>query len=189
MKKYIGMLMGMLTTMISFSQDQKDSLNLQKIQHLEAVIITGNSIADPVFSEEVKNSSQQNVQPKNVADLFQNINGFTPIKRGNYAIEPSFRASQYEQLNIQYDGGTKAMYACPNRMDPITTHVAPEEIEKIEIIKGPYSVRYGPTFGGIVNFITQKPNYEQMGFHGNISGGYETNGNSFVTALTTNSFY
>ncbi len=186
MKKYIGMLMGMLTTMISFSQDQKDSLNLQKIQHLEAVIITGNSIADPVFSEEVKNSSQQNVQPKNVADLFQNINGFTPIKRGNYAIEPSFRASQYEQLNIQYDGGTKAMYACPNRMDPITTHVAPEEIEKIEIIKGPYSVRYGPTFGGIVNFITQKPNYEQMGFHGNISGGYETNGNSFVTALQLN---
>jgi hypothetical protein len=41
-------------------------------------------------------------------------------------------------LNIQFDGGTKAMHACPNRMDPITTHVIPEEIEKIEIIKGPY---------------------------------------------------
>ena len=185
MKKYIGVLCSMLIPFLSFSQE-KDSLDLQKIQHLETVIVTGNKKTDPVFSEEVKSVSEKNVQPKNVADLFQNINGFTPIKRGNYAIEPSFRASQYEQLNIQYDGGTKAMYACPNRMDPITTHVVPEEIEKIEIIKGPYSVRYGATFGGIVNFITQKPDYENLGLHGSVSGGYETNGNSYVTALQLN---
>lgn len=84
---------------------------------------------------------------------------------------------------MQYDGGTKAMHACPNRMDPITTHVIPEEISKIEIIKGPYTVRYGATFGGIVNLVTQKPNYLDKGFHGKASAGYETNGNSMVNML------
>jgi len=84
---------------------------------------------------------------------------------------------------VQYDGGTKAMHACPNRMDPITTHVIPEEISKIEIIKGPYTVRYGATFGGIVNLVTQKPNYLDKGFHGKASAGYETNGNSMVNML------
>ncbi len=132
----------------------------------------------------VSNDYQKNiVQPKNVADLFNNLNGFSVIKRGNYAIDPSFRASQYEQLNIQYDGGTKAMHACPNRMDPITTHIIPEEISKIEIIKGPYTVRYGATFGGIINMVTDKPSIEDTGLHGKVSGGYESNGNSYVTML------
>jgi iron complex outermembrane receptor protein len=86
----------------------------------------------------------------------------------------------YEQLNIQYDGGTKAMHACPNRMDPITTHIIPEEIAKIEIVKGPYTVRYGATFGGVINMVTQKPDYEDYGIHGKVSAGYESNGNSLV---------
>jgi iron complex outermembrane receptor protein len=75
------------------------------------------------------------------------------------------------------------MNACPNRMDPITTHIIPEEVSKIEIIKGPYTVRYGATFGGVINIVTGKPNLEDSGFQGKVSGGYESNGNSIVTML------
>ncbi|GGK10272.1 ligand-gated channel [Yeosuana aromativorans] len=171
---------------MSFSQEKTDKAQdtiTQKTVQLDEVLVTGNAITDPVLTN-VSNDYQKNiVQPKNIADLFDEINGFSLIKRGNYAIEPSFRASQYEQLNIQYDGGTKAMYACPNRMDPITTHVIPEEVSKIEIIKGPYTVRYGATFGGVVNIVTNKPRFGNAGFHGKASGGYESNGNSFVTML------
>lgn len=148
---------------------------------INGVMVTGNSKTDPILFLETNDYVKKIVQPRNVADLFQDINGFSLIKRGNYAIDPSFRATQYEQLNIQFDGGTKAMNACPNRMDPITTHVIPEEIEKIEIIKGPYTVRYGATFGGIVNMVTQKPTAEDYGLHGNIDGGYESNGGSIVS--------
>ncbi|SHJ05024.1 TonB-dependent receptor [Pseudozobellia thermophila] len=146
-----------------------------------AVMVTGNAHTDPVFAEATNDYVKKIVQPRNVADLFDDLNGFSLIKRGNYAIDPSFRASQYEQLNVQFDGGTKAMHACPNRMDPITTHVIPEEIEKIEIIKGPYTVRYGATFGGIVNLVTQKPGADDYGLGGSVQGGYESNGNSWVT--------
>lgn len=186
MRTFYSVLFCALIYAMSFSQEKTDKAQdtiTQKTVQLDEVLVTGNSITDPVLTN-VSNDYQKNiVQPKNIADLFDEINGFSLIKRGNYAIEPSFRASQYEQLNIQYDGGTKAMYACPNRMDPITTHVIPEEVSKIEIIKGPYTVRYGATFGGVVNIVTNKPRFGNSGFHGKASGGYESNGNSFVTML------
>ena len=183
MKIFYSVLLCTLISAASFSQKKekikKDSLKQKSIK-LDEVIVTGKLKKDPVFSSIANKYAKKIVQPKNVADFFNNINGFSVIKRGNYAIDPSFRASQYEQLNIQYDGGTKAMHACPNRMDPITTHIIPEEISKIEIIKGPYTVRYGATFGGIINLVTQKPNYEDYGFHGKVSAGFESNGNSLV---------
>jgi iron complex outermembrane receptor protein len=183
MKIFYSVLLCALISATSYSQEKqetkKDTIK-QKAIKLDEVIVTGKLKTDPVFSSISNKYAENIVQPKNVADLFNNINGFSVIKRGNYAIDPSFRGAQYEQLNIQYDGGTKAMHACPNRMDPITTHIIPEEVSKIEIIKGPYTVRYGATFGGIINLVTQKPNYEDHGFHGKFSGGFESNGNSFV---------
>ncbi|WP_253256014.1 TonB-dependent receptor plug domain-containing protein [Formosa algae] len=183
MKTFCSVLLCMLVTAVSYSQIQndseKDTISI-KTTTLNEVIITGNLTTDPVLSVVTNDYQEQIVQPKNVADLFNGINGFSVIKRGNYAIDPAFRASQYEQLNIQYDGGTKAMHACPNRMDPITTHIIPEDISKIEIIKGPYTVRYGATFGGLINLVTQKPDYGDYGIHGKVSAGYETNGNALV---------
>lgn len=183
MKKIYCVLFCALLTNMSFSQEKNDKVKdttKQKTVTLDEVIVTGNTKTDPVLTVVSNTYSKKVVQPKNVADLFNDINGFSVIKRGNYAIDPSFRAAQYEQLNIQYDGGTKAMHACPNRMDPITTHIIPEEIAKIEIIKGPYTVRYGATFGGVINMVTQKPDYEDYGLHGKISAGYESNGNALV---------
>jgi len=181
MKIFYGVLLCTLISTTSYSQEKtkKDSIK-QKTVKLDEVIVSGKLKKDPVFSSSSNNYAKKIVQPKNVADLFNNINGFSVIKRGNYAIDPSFRGAQYEQLNIQYDGGTRAMHACPNRMDPVTTHIIPEEVSKIEIIKGPYTVRYGATFGGIINLVTQKPNYKDFGFHGKVSAGFESNGNSLV---------
>ncbi len=180
MKNIYAVLICTLVSAMVYSQEKepitKDSTETVK---LDEVIVTGNIKTDPVMNSVTNEYEENVVRPKNVADLFNDINGFSVIKRGNYAIDPSFRASQYEQLNVQYDGGTKAMHACPNRMDPITTHVIPEEIARIEIIKGPFTVRYGATFGGVINMVSQKPNYMEKGLHGKVSGGYETNGNSY----------
>ena len=186
MRTFYSVLLCALLFNMSFSQEKKDiakdSISKKQVQ-LDEVLVIGNAITDPIHTTVSNNYEDKVVQPKNVADLFNEINGFSVIKRGNYAIDPTFRASQYEQLNIQYDGGTKAVHACPNRMDPITTHIIPEEIAKIEIVKGPYTVRYGATFGGLINMVTQKPDKEDYGFHGKVSGGYESNGGSFVTML------
>ena len=184
MKTIFSVFLCALISSISFSQEKKEiQKDTVKRVKLDEVIITGKLKTDPIHTILSNRSDKNVVQPKNVADLFNQINGFSVIKRGNYAIDPTFRGSQYEQLNVQYDGGTKAMHACPNRMDPITTHIIPEEISKIEIIKGPYTVRYGATFGGVVNLVTKKPTYFNNGFHGKFSSGFETNGNSSVNML------
>ena len=170
---------------IKKEDDQKnDSTHLHHSEkiHLSDIILKGDFYTDPTFTIEINNQDKQAVQPKNVADLFQDVDGMSFIKRGNYAIDPSFRASQYEELNVQYDGGVKAMHACPNRMDPVTTHVLPEEVDKIEIVKGPYSVRYGANFGGVINMVTAKPGLGDSGLSGNIKAGYESNGNTYLTS-------
>jgi iron complex outermembrane receptor protein len=150
---------------------------------LGEVLVTGRIFQDPVMNTITPDLTERVTQPKNVADLFRDINGFGLIKRGNYAIDPSFRAAQYEQLNIQYDGGTKVMHACPNRMDPITTHVMPEDISKIEVVRGPYTMRYGATFGGLINMVSKRPEVGNYGLSGSASTGYETNGNSLVNMV------
>lgn len=191
MKKIVIIALLWLSAMANAQVDtQKDSV---KVTHLKEVMVSGDIRKDP--AQVIIKSDYQNkvVQPKNSGQLFEDINGFSLIKRGNYAVEPNFRASQYEQLNIQYDGGTKAYHACPNRMDPITTLVNPEEVTRIEIIKGPFSVRYGTNFGGVINMVTQTGTLANKKIQGSISSGYESNGNSSVNMINLmsriNKFY
>lgn len=169
---------------LAFSQAPVDTTAPSYTEQLREVIVTGNIKTDPTLTIVKEDFSGKAVQPKNSGELFNDINGFSLIKRGNYAVDPSFRANQYEQLNVQFDGGVKAMHACPNRMDPITTLVNPEEVSKIEIIKGPFSVRYGAAFGGVINLVTNhRPAFMHGNTSGSISSGYESNGNSWVNMV------
>ena len=166
---------------IDVTADTADIIYLNlKVNMLSEVMVSGVIMKDPAMTLSTPDLTENVTQPKNVAELFKGLDGFGIIKRGNYAMDPSFRASQYEQLNIQYDGGTKVVHACPNRMDPITTHVVPEDIKQIEVIRGPYSVRYGATFGGIINMVTRQPEFDDYGLSGTLSTGYEGNGNALV---------
>lgn len=167
---------------INFSKSNAQSIQLTlKNSSLEEIIVEDNLLSYGVNSKVVIDNAKQLTQARNVADLFQDIPGFNLSKKGSYAIDPIFRSFKHEQLNIQYDGGVKVMHACPNRMDPITTHVIPEEIQKMEIIKGPYSVRYGSTFGGLVNINTQNATKNlKLGWSGSVESAYETNGGSYI---------
>ncbi|MDP2089885.1 MAG: TonB-dependent receptor [Flavobacteriaceae bacterium] len=151
---------------------------------LNEIIVSANPLQDISQSIVINDAEKKISQPRSVGNLFRDIKGFGIVKRGAYASEPVFRSFKYEQLNIQYDGGMKVLNACPNRMDPITTHVIPEEIEKIEIVKGPFTVRFGENFGGIINLVSRNPTKNQLGFHGSVEGGYETNGGNLVNGAT-----
>jgi len=147
----------------------------QKEIKIAEILISGEKNEYP--ESEISAEQIELITPRDIGDIFKSIAGFGVIKRGGYAMEPVFRSFKMEQLNMMFDGSLKMSPACPNRMDPNTTHVNPGEIEKIEIVKGPYSVRYGQTMGGIINIITKRPHYtEKLEFHGEGVLGYETNG-------------
>ena len=110
----------------------------ESVIHLDNILIQADPVKDVAQSTVVQDHVRSASQPRYVSDLFKDIPGFAIQKRGSYASEPVFRAFKYDQLNVQFDGGMKVLNACPNRMDPITTHVIPEEIERIEIIRAPF---------------------------------------------------
>jgi len=153
----------------------KDSL---KITYLDEIILIENPLKNISHSVIAIDEAKKNSQPRTATDLFKDIPGFSIQKRSAIASEPSLRAFKYEQMNIKYDAGGKYVHACPNRMDPITAHIIPEEVRKIEVIKGPFTTRYGQTFGGIVNIVTTPEIHTDSGLFGEIQSGFETNGNN-----------
>jgi iron complex outermembrane receptor protein len=98
-------------------------------------------------------------------------------KSGSYGFDPIFRGFKYDQLNIVIDGGQSTMAACPNRMDPPASQISLNMINRVEILKGPHSLRYGNSFGGTFHFISPDPTYtEKVKTFGRVSGSYESNG-------------
>ena len=104
------------------------------------------------------------------------INGIR--KSGNYGFDPVLRGFKYDQLNIVINGAQSATAACPNRMDPPSSQVAPNMMDRIEVLKGPHALRYGSALGGTINFIPSAPRFaEDPGWYGRLSAAYESNGN------------
>lgn len=101
-------------------------------------------------------------------------------KSGSYGFDPVLRGMKYDRLNIVIDGVQTAHAACPNRMDPPISQIPMNTIESVEILKGPYSLRFGNSFGGTINFISRGLVYEaKKPFYGRASTGYEGNGNIY----------
>jgi len=98
-------------------------------------------------------------------------------KGGNYGFDPVFRGFKYDQLNIVLNGAQSATAACPNRMDPPTSQMAPNMLSRIEILKGPHALRYGTGFGATINFVQEQPRFsENEDVYGRVSTGYDGNG-------------
>ena len=101
-------------------------------------------------------------------------------KSGSYGFDPVMRGFKYDQLNLVIDGSQTASAACPNRMDPASSQIPVNMISKVEVMKGPYSLRYGNAFGGTINFKSSSPQFsESVKLTGRLGTSYETNGNVF----------
>lgn len=114
--------------------------------------------------------------PEDAGLYLQNAPNVSGIRKGAHGIDPVIRGFSQGQLNIRLDGFATINGACPNRMDPPTSHIQMGDVEKVEILKGPYALRYGPSFGGVINFISQKPKYsDKLHIKGHFQTGYESN--------------
>jgi len=123
--------------------------------------------------------------PKDVGEFVQNVPNVSGVRRGGYGFDPVIRGFRYDQLNVQIDGGARVEGACPSRMDPPASHVASGDLEKIEVLKGPFALRFGSAFGGIINLVMAVPDrYESFTIDGKIQSGYESNFNGWQNRIT-----
>lgn len=150
---------------------------------LEEILITAKNPSN-LSKSNIEGRTIQLENPHDGGAMFINQAGFGVEKRGNYGMEPVLRGFKYSQLTVLIDGGVHSTNACPNRMDPAISQVAPEEIEKIEVIKGPFSVRYGTALGGIINIVNRKPDRSSgKMIAGSVDAGYQSNGGNFYSDL------
>ena len=156
-------------------------LELQSSVHLLEEVLISTDQRPLVSQKRFDRATVLKNNPKNIGDIFGDKTGFGIVKRGGYAMEPVFRSFKYDQLNLIFDGGVFISNACPNRMDPASTQISPSEIDRIELIKGPFSARYGQTMGGLINIITNRPeSSDNLTIKGELEGGYEANGNGIT---------
>lgn len=113
---------------------------------------------DDVSGEEVKSADVAEALVKKVPSI-------SLVRRSGIANDIILRGQKKDNINILIDGA-KIYGACPNRMDPPTSHVLANNIEGIEITEGPYDVENFGTLSGAVKITTKKPSKE---FEGEVS--------------------
>ena len=115
--------------------------------------------------------------------LLESVPSISGIRKsGAYGFDPVLRGFKYDQINLVLDGVQTASAACPNRMDPAASQIPINMISQAEVLKGPFSLRYGNVFGGTINFKSSDPVFkEKITPLGRIGTSYESNGDIFRT--------
>jgi len=83
-------------------------------------------------------------------------------RRSGIANDIFIRGQKRDNISIEVDG-TKVCGACPNRMDPPTSHILASQIDEIEVIEGPYDVENFGTLSGGLKIKTKKPTQKLQG--------------------------
>ena len=132
------------------------------------------------------NASQIELIPINdLGEILRRESNVSGIRKGGYAIDPIVRGYRYSQINVFLDDGIHIEGGCPNRMDPVMSHVEPELIQQIEIVKGPYLLQYGPSPSASIRLKTRPGETAfKKGFGVKSITGYDANRNGLKQHLT-----
>ncbi len=129
-----------------------ESVNLGKV-----------TVQSSVIKTEVTNVSGKDLKSADLADALANTVPSIDIQRRSaIANDIILRGQRKDNINIIVDGG-KIYGACPNRMDPPTSHIITSNIKKVEVIEGPYDVEDFGTLSGAVKVTTKQPSKKLHG--------------------------
>ncbi len=116
-----------------------------------------------VESTRLSDVSGEEVKSADVADaLSKKLPGVSLVRRSGIANDVILRGQKKDNISITIDNA-KVYGACPNRMDPPTSHILANNIEGIEVIEGPYDVENYGTLSGAVKVTTRAPAQEMQG--------------------------
>ena len=157
----------------------------QEIVELEEMIVAAERITpvEGAASAVVTAEEVREYQAKDVAEVLKAIvPGVTGKRVGGMHLDPVIRGLREDRLSVMTNG-TKIWGGGPFRMDPPTSLLEVDELEAIEVIKGPYSVTRGPSgIGGTINLVTKKPELLPDWYaRGSVGAAYTSNYNGFTT--------
>ena len=111
---------------------------------LQTISVEATRIGD-VSGEQVKSADLAEA-------LTKNVSGISLVRRSGIANDIILRGQKKDNINILVDDA-KIYGACPNRMDPPTSHVMTNLVEDIEVVEGPFDVENFGTLSGNFNHL------------------------------------
>ncbi len=107
----------------------------------------------------------------NIAETVEKTSGVTAIGKGGYSMVPAIRGLAEHRILLLVDG---VPIRSERRIGASASFVNVNDIERIEVNRGPYSVFHGSgAIGGIINLITQSPQPDTP-LRGSLQLGYNT---------------
>lgn len=123
-------------------------------EQISSISVEATKLSD-VSGEEVKSADLAEALTKKLPSV-------SIVRRSGIANDIILRGQKKDNINILIDN-TKIYGACPNRMDPPTSHVLTNTIDSITVIEGPYDVQNFGTLSGAVEITTKKPSKQLQG--------------------------
>ncbi|KOR30584.1 hypothetical protein TI04_05070 [Achromatium sp. WMS2] len=134
---------------------------------LDEVVVTAPRMEEALTVTNNPKAPQQPVPANDGAALLRNIPGFSMIRKGGTDGDPVLRGLAGSRLNLLIDGA-ELLGGCGMRMDPPTAYVFPEVYDRVTVLKGPQTVRYGNgNLAGVVLFDRDINQLRQPGIRGN----------------------
>ncbi len=179
---YLGFLLMLFFARPVLAQQEKPDTLIS----LETFEVVDTQMPDQAYLVNTLDRVEIDVLPvHDVGGLMRSIPNVSGIRKGGAVSDPVVRGFKYSQLNVQLNSGQKIEGGCPNRMDPAVAHIDLDDIRTLEVIKGPFALRYGPNFGGVINIKTTRPlPQREFQVHVGAMMGYESNWNGFKNRLS-----
>lgn len=121
------------------------------------------TVKEEVSTKVVENVSGEEVKSADLAEaLHKKVPSINMIRRSGIANDIVLRGQKRDNIVVTVDD-TFIHGACPNRMDPPTSHVLTSNIDNVKISEGPFDVENFGSLSGSVKVETAKPTKELHG--------------------------
>ncbi|TVP53770.1 MAG: TonB-dependent copper receptor, partial [Halomonadaceae bacterium] len=135
---------------------------------LAPLVVTASMMDTPYQLQSDPRQPRASVPAPDGGAYLKEVPGFSVSRKGGTAGEPALRGLGGSRLSILADGSAIGG-GCTARMDPPTAYIFPQSYDRIEITKGPQSVRYGVAPGGSVRFVRDTPRFSEQETRGFLS--------------------
>ena len=133
-----------------------------------AIVVTA---ADPGLATEERVAGKD-LEERGARDLVEALRdepALAAVRRGSINLDPNVRGLQEGQIAATVDG-TRTFAAGPARMDSDLSHVGPDAVESVQVVKGPYALTWGAGALSAIRVETFRPPFREDG--GDEAGGW-----------------
>ena len=155
------------------------------LSFMTASVLLGNdtdlgtiTVKENITTKIVENVSGEEVKSADLAEtLHKKVPSINMVRRSGIANDIVLRGQKRDNITVTIDDAF-IHGACPNRMDPPTSHILTSNIQSVKVSEGPYDVENFGSMSGSVKVETKKPTKE---LHGDVyfnagSFGYQKTG-------------